>query len=78
MSRTYLRITTFLTIIQSRVQDLTKSLKSVVIDWISPPGQSLGPPLARNIKADRAFNHDRTGFLLCPAGLDWTNPECVP
>ena len=43
--------------------------------WITPRGQSLVPPLARNVKVDRGFNHERTGALLCPAGLDWSNPE---
>ena len=57
--------------------DDTKSLKSVIIDWITPPGQSLDPPLARNVKTSRGFNHDRTGFLLCPAGLNWADTECA-
>ena len=55
--------------------DNTKSLKGTVLDWITPRGQSLVPPLARNVKVDRGFNHERTGALLCPAGLDWSNPE---
>jgi hypothetical protein len=38
----------------------------------------LNPPLARNVKIDRGFHHDRTGALLCPAGLDWANTEWVP
>ncbi|KAH7923133.1 hypothetical protein BV22DRAFT_1015956, partial [Leucogyrophana mollusca] len=46
-----------------------------VIDWITPRGQSLQPPLARNVKVDRGFHHERTGALLCPAGLDWANNE---
>jgi hypothetical protein len=29
--------------------------------------------LARNVKLDRGFHHERTGALLCPAGLDWSN-----
>ena len=53
----------------------TKSLKGVVLDWITPRGQSLVPPLSRNIKIDRGFNHERMGALLCPAGLDWSNSE---
>jgi hypothetical protein len=24
---------------------------------------------------DRGFHHERTGALLCPAGLDWSNVE---
>ena len=55
--------------------DDTKSLKGAVLDWITPRGQSLVPPLSRNIKIDRGFNHERTGALLCPAGLDWSNSE---
>jgi hypothetical protein len=55
--------------------DDTKSLKSVIIDWITPADQPLSPPLPRNVKTARGFNHDRTGFLLCPVGLDWTNAE---
>ena len=55
--------------------DDTKSLKSVIIDWISPPGKSLRPPIARNIKTDRGFNHEATGALLCPAGIDWSDLE---
>lgn len=55
--------------------DDTKSLKGPILDWITPPGQALIPPLARNIKIDRGFHHDRTGALLCPAGLDWSNAE---
>src|SRR5882762_3795090 len=57
--------------------DDTKSLKSAILDWITPRGQSLNPPLARNVKMDRGFYHERTGALLCPAGLDWSNAESV-
>lgn len=57
--------------------DDTKTLKGAILDWIVPRGQSLDPPLDRNIKADRGFCHERTGALLCPAGMDWTDPECV-
>lgn len=26
---------------------------------------------------DRGFHHERTGALLCPAGLDWNNTEYI-
>ena len=26
---------------------------------------------------DRGFQHDRTGSLLCPAGMDWSDDEYV-
>lgn len=55
--------------------DDTKGMKGAVIDWITPKGQSLNPHIPRNAKAGRGFNHDRTGALLCPAGLDWANTE---
>ncbi|KAH6901450.1 hypothetical protein BKA70DRAFT_1374803 [Coprinopsis sp. MPI-PUGE-AT-0042] len=47
--------------------DNTKGLKGVVLDWITPYGQSLQPPLMRNVKTDSR--------LLCPIDLDWTNQE---
>lgn len=55
--------------------DDTKSLKGVVLDWITPKGEVLSPPLDRNVKHTRGFHHDRTGFLLCPIGEDWSNQE---
>ncbi|KAG2058250.1 hypothetical protein BDR06DRAFT_980506 [Suillus hirtellus] len=29
----------------------------------------------KNSKIDRGFNHELTGSLLCPARMDWTDPE---
>jgi hypothetical protein len=55
--------------------DDTKTLKGAILEWITPRGQPLNPPLARNVKIDRGFHHERTGALLCPAGLDWSNAE---
>jgi len=55
--------------------DDTKSLKGAILDWITPRGQPLNPSLARNVKIDRGFHHDRTGALLCPADMDWTSTE---
>ncbi|KAH6909687.1 hypothetical protein BKA70DRAFT_1102440, partial [Coprinopsis sp. MPI-PUGE-AT-0042] len=51
--------------------DDTRALKAAVVDWITPRGGVLIPPLQRNIKADRGFHHNRTGELLCPATMDW-------
>ncbi|KIM58805.1 hypothetical protein SCLCIDRAFT_27804 [Scleroderma citrinum Foug A] len=53
--------------------DNTKGMKSPIIDWITPKGQSLTPHIPRNVKSGCGFNHERTGVLLCPAGLDWNN-----
>ena len=50
-------------------------MKGAVIDWITPKGQSLNPHIPRNAKTGRGFNHERTGALLCPAGLDWAHTE---
>ncbi|KAG1874035.1 hypothetical protein C8R48DRAFT_769424 [Suillus tomentosus] len=55
--------------------DDTKTLKSAVLDWIAPKGEAIQPPLHRNSKIDRGFNHELTGSLLCPAGLDWNNSQ---
>ncbi|KIK32022.1 hypothetical protein CY34DRAFT_19354 [Suillus luteus UH-Slu-Lm8-n1] len=55
--------------------DDTKTLKSAVLEWLVPRGQAVIPPLSRNIKSDRGFNHEATGALLCPAGLDWSDAE---
>ncbi|KAG1758762.1 hypothetical protein EDD22DRAFT_956575 [Suillus occidentalis] len=55
--------------------DDTKMLKSAVLDWIVPQGEAIQPPLHRNSKIDRGFNHDLTGFLLCPVGLDWNDTQ---
>jgi hypothetical protein len=55
--------------------DDTKSLKGAILEWITPRGQPLTPPLTRNSKVDRGFHHERTGALLCPAGLDWSNTD---
>ncbi|KAG1763227.1 hypothetical protein EDD22DRAFT_952475 [Suillus occidentalis] len=55
--------------------DDTKTLKSAVLDWIVPQGEAIQPPLHRNSKIDRGFNHDLTGFLLCPVGLDWNDTQ---
>jgi hypothetical protein len=53
-------------------------MKSAVIDWITPPGQGLSPPLNRKVKTTRGFHHERTGALLCPAGVDWSIPRYAP
>lgn len=57
--------------------DDTKGMKTAIIDWITPKGQTLNPHIPRNVKSGRGFNHERTGALLCPAGLDWANTEYV-
>ncbi|KAI0067315.1 hypothetical protein BV25DRAFT_1911964 [Artomyces pyxidatus] len=55
--------------------DDTKSIKGPIIDWITPRGQHLTPPLPRNTKMERGYHHESTGRLLCPAGLDWSLEE---
>ncbi|KAG6912149.1 hypothetical protein DXG01_016983 [Tephrocybe rancida] len=57
--------------------DDTRSLKSAIIELITPRGQNLTPPLSRHSKMERGFHHERTGALLCPTGLDWTDSEGV-
>ncbi|KAG2086298.1 hypothetical protein BD769DRAFT_1303701, partial [Suillus cothurnatus] len=55
--------------------DNTKTLKSAILEWLVPRGQAVIPPLSRNIKFDCGFNHEVISALLCPTGLDWSNPE---
>jgi hypothetical protein len=62
--------------VSSARSDDIKSLKGPVLDWITPAGQTLNPPLARNVKVDCGFHHERTGALVCPAGMDWSDPKC--
>ncbi|KAG2003612.1 hypothetical protein CC2G_004204 [Coprinopsis cinerea AmutBmut pab1-1] len=57
---------------QARSDD-TKGLKPVIIDWLAPPDAPLHPSLSRTVKVDRGFNHDRTGELLCPPHINWSN-----
>ncbi len=69
--------------ISSARSDDTKGLKGSIFNWIVPLGQTLNPPLACNVKMDCGFNHERTGTLLCPTVMDWSDPEyiyhlCVP
>ncbi|EAU83822.1 hypothetical protein CC1G_13139 [Coprinopsis cinerea okayama7 len=59
---------------QARSDD-TKGLRTVIIDWLAPPDEPLQPSLSRTVKVDRGFNHDRTGELLCPPHINWSNPK---
>jgi hypothetical protein len=61
--------------VSSARSDDTKSIKGAVLDWITPRDTPLNPPLSRNVKANRGFHHYTTGALLCPAGIDWKDPE---
>ncbi|KAG0701027.1 hypothetical protein DFH29DRAFT_982880 [Suillus ampliporus] len=55
--------------------DDTKTLKSATLDWISPKGEVIQPPLHRNSKIDHGFNHELTGSLICPTGLNWNDSQ---
>ncbi|KAM6493885.1 hypothetical protein JOM56_010246 [Amanita muscaria] len=61
--------------ISSARSDDTKSLKGIVLDWITPRDEALSPPISRNSKTTRGYHHPITGALLCPAGLDWNDRE---
>lgn len=49
-------------------------MKGPILEWISVD-KPLVPPLHRRNKCDRGFNHQRTGALLCPTGVDWNDPR---
>lgn len=55
--------------------DDTKSIKGAILDWITLRDTPLNPPLSRNVKTNRGYHHPVTGALLCPAGIDWKDPE---
>ncbi|KAJ3535559.1 hypothetical protein NMY22_g6431 [Coprinellus aureogranulatus] len=59
---------------QARTSD-SKLLKHSVVDWITPFNEPLSPPIPKDKKTNRGYNHSRTGWLLCPVDLDWDNPE---
>ena len=61
--------------ISSARSDDTKSLKGIVVDWITPHDVPLLLPLSWNVMTNRGFHHPVTGRLLCPAGLDWADNE---
>ncbi|TEB25444.1 hypothetical protein FA13DRAFT_1637543, partial [Coprinellus micaceus] len=61
--------------INSARSDDTKSMKSAIVDWITPHKQVLTPPIQRNVKTDRGFHHERTGELLCPVNFDWNDQK---
>ena len=61
--------------ISSARSDDTKSMKGAVLDWIVPRHVPLNPPIARNVKTNCGYQHFVTGGLLCPAGLNWHDPE---
>lgn len=52
-------------------------MKGTVVDWVTPAGENLVPPLSRRHKNDRGFHHEATGALLCPANLSWADPVCA-
>lgn len=54
-----------------------KTLKTAVIDFITPPGGVLTPALMRNSKNGRGFHHDVTGRYLCPTDYDWNDERYV-
>ncbi|KAI0310927.1 hypothetical protein OF83DRAFT_1069701 [Amylostereum chailletii] len=61
--------------IRSSRADDTKSLKSVILDWLMPDHSPLYPHIPRNNKSLRGFNHPVTGEHLCPTGYDWSNAK---
>ncbi|TEB03971.1 hypothetical protein FA13DRAFT_1723520 [Coprinellus micaceus] len=61
--------------ISSARSDDTKSIKTAIVDWITPSKQVLSPPIQRNVKDNRGFHHPRTGELLCPVNFDWKDEK---
>ncbi|KAI0311999.1 hypothetical protein OF83DRAFT_1177050 [Amylostereum chailletii] len=57
--------------INSARSDDGKGVRNALVNWLTPPGVALDPPILPTSKAERGFNHPMTGRLLCPAVLDW-------
>ena len=49
--------------------DDTKGMKGAIINWITPEGQTLNPPLNHRYKHDQEYQHHCIGALLCPTGI---------
>jgi hypothetical protein len=58
----------------SRADD-TKGMKGTILEWITPSNGKLIPKLHQKHEFDQGFQHETTGSLLCPAGVDWSNAE---
>ncbi|KAI0311282.1 hypothetical protein OF83DRAFT_1069090 [Amylostereum chailletii] len=50
-------------------------IREAIVNWLTPPGVALIPPIPPYSKIERGFNHPITGRLLCPAVLDWDDPS---
>ena len=55
----------------------TKGMKVAIMNWITPKGQTLNLHISCNVKSGQGFHHECTGALLCPAGYEWQNSQCV-
>jgi len=49
--------------VSSARSDDTKSLKGIILDWITPRDVPLNPPLSRNVKTNHGFHHNATGHF---------------
>ncbi|KAG1861829.1 hypothetical protein C8R48DRAFT_773919 [Suillus tomentosus] len=54
--------------------DDTSKLKTLVSEWVNREFKPVSP-INHDDKHSRGFAHDVCGRLLCPAELDWDNPE---
>ncbi|TDL15716.1 hypothetical protein BD410DRAFT_732289, partial [Rickenella mellea] len=56
--------------------DDMRGIKINIVEWIRmKPDEELTPALLPKQKTGRGFNHPRTGFLLCPANMNWEDPK---
>lgn len=54
-------------------RDDAKGLRTLVLEWIAPPGVAADPPLDCTKKTSCGFNHALTGAMLCPVVLNWSD-----
>ena len=57
--------------------DDNKGLKGAVLGWVTSLVNGLVPPIPHMQMSGCGFNHEATGKQLCPASLDWNDPQCA-
>lgn len=56
--------------------DDAANLKPAIVSWLVDFFENPAVPLSPTMKADRGFEHDLTGCLLCPIDYDWNDQTC--
>jgi hypothetical protein len=57
---------------------LKRAIIEIIKHKVNPATITLAAGLTCDIKSNCGFNNELTGFLLCPAKLDWNDKVYVP